>query len=62
MTILTDPTISLKTGSNSATQFGEISPLWQNFKRFWAILEGLFCNWQNFEPTLAKIVMLLGIC
>ena len=43
--------------SASVTRFGEISPLGQNFKILWQVLNGLFSIWQNFEP---KFLMLLG--
>ena len=33
------------------TRFGEISPLWQKFRR--GIFKNLFLFWQNAEPTLA---------
>ena len=39
---------------SSVTIFGEISPLWHNFKSLEQIFEGLFCIWQDFYPTLAK--------
>ena len=37
----------------SVTRFGEISPLWQNFKILWQFLWGSFRIWKN-EPTLAN--------
>ena len=38
------------------TRCGKISPLSQNFKKFWPFLEQLFSIWQNCEPTLANIL------
>ena len=40
--------------TNSVTRFGEISPLWQNFKSLWLLFEGLICIGQNFEPNWAN--------
>ena len=40
----------------SATRFGDISPLWQNFKALWQFVEGLLSIWENFEPTLANVL------
>ena len=37
------------------TRFGEISPLWHNFKRFGQIFEGVFSIWQ-------KIILLWPNC
>ena len=37
------------------TRFGEISPLWLNFKSLGQIFWGLISNWQNFDPTVAKM-------
>ena len=31
------------------SRFGEISPLWQNFKHVRKSFQGSFSNWQNFE-------------
>ena len=39
--------------AGSVTRFGEISPLWQNFKSLGNFLNGLFSIWQTFVPTLA---------
>ena len=36
------------------TTFGEISPLWQNFKSLWLFCAGLFSIWENIEPTLGN--------
>ena len=41
---------------NSVTRFGEISPLWQYFKRRSHFCKGLSSVWQNFEPTSAMIL------
>ena len=38
----------------SVTRFGEILPLWQNFKSLWLFFEGLFCIGQNIEPNWAN--------
>ena len=38
------------------TRFGEISPLWQNFKNIWQFYEGLIGIWQTFEPTMENSV------
>ena len=35
----------------SVTRFGEISPLWQNFKSIWLFFQGIFCFGQNFESN-----------
>ena len=32
----------------------------QTFKNLWQIFEGLFSAWQNFEPTLANLLYILG--
>ena len=40
---------------SSVTRFGEISPLWHNFKNLWDIFEGLFCAWENVDPGVAKM-------
>ena len=51
--------------SNSVTRFGEILPLWQNFKNIWQRYEGLISIWQSFEPTLENSVCFwanLGCC
>ena len=39
----------------SVTRFGEILPLWQNFKSLWLFFEGLFCIWQTLEPNWANV-------
>ena len=36
----------------SVTGFGEISPLWQNFKTLWAIFWKVFSIWQTLETAL----------
>ena len=33
----------------SVTRFGEISPIWQNFKTIWQLVEGSISVWQTFE-------------
>ena len=40
------------------TRFGEISPLWHNFKNLGHIFEGLISLWQNVDPTVAKMFTL----
>ena len=42
---------------SSVTRFGEITPLWHNYKRFGQFFEALFSIWHNFDPTLAKIAI-----
>ena len=42
--------------SSSVTRFGEILPLWHNFKSLGQIFEGLFSIWQSFNLTLAKML------
>ena len=37
------------------TRFGEILPLWHNFKNLEDIFEGLISVWQNVDPTVAKM-------
>ena len=37
------------------TRFGEISPIWYNFKSLGHIFGGLFSIWQNVDPTEAKM-------
>ena len=39
----------------SVTRFGEILPLWHNFKSIGQIFEGLFSIWQNVDHTVAKM-------
>ena len=41
---------------SSATRFGEILPLWQNFTNLRQIFEVLISMWQTFEHTLEKSV------
>ena len=41
----------------SVTRFGEISPLWQSFKRLWQFVKGLLSIWENFAPSLAKCLL-----
>ena len=36
----------------SATRFGEISLMWQQFKILWQLLESLLNIWQNLKPPL----------
>ena len=38
----------------SVTRFGEISPLWQNFRNLWPFIEGQNSIWQHFEHILAN--------
>ena len=40
----------------SVTRFGEISPLWQHLMTLCQMVEGLISVWQNFEPTVAKML------
>ena len=40
----------------SVTRFGEILPLWHNFKSIGQIFEGLFSIWQIIILTLAKML------
>ena len=44
----------------SVTSFGEISPLWQNLKSFWQLIESLFSiehtDWFLAEPEMTNIV------
>ena len=40
----------------SVTRSGEISPLWHNFQSLGQIFKGSFSIWQNFDPTLAKML------
>ena len=42
----------------SVTRFGEISPLWQNFKVFVFSLKVLLYNSQNSEPNWANLMTL----
>ena len=42
--------------NTSVTRFGEISPLWQNFKNILQLYDGLISIWQTFEPTLENSV------
>ena len=42
--------------SSCVTRFGEISPLWHNFKSLRQIFESLFIIWQNVYFTLAKML------
>ena len=44
----------------SVTRFGEILPLWHNFKSIGQIFEGLFSIWQIIISNFGKNVMLLG--
>ena len=37
---------------NSATRFGKMLPLWQNYAHLLVKFEGLFNIWQNVDPTL----------
>ena len=39
----------------SVTRFGKISPLWSKVNNIWQTLYDLFCVWQHFAPTLAKL-------
>ena len=48
--------------SRSVTRFGEISPLWCNVVKLWALLKGAFTIWRNFELTLAIFYMVLAKC
>ena len=41
----------------SVTRFGEISPLWHDFKNLRQIIDALFSIWQNFNLTLGKIAI-----
>ena len=41
----------------SVTRFGEISPLWQSFKRLWQFVKGLFRIWEKFAPTLTNFLL-----
>ena len=45
---------NMKSEKNSVTRFGEILPLWQNFKNIGPFFDGLFCIGQNFEPIWAN--------
>ena len=49
-----------KTGGagGRVTRFGEISPIWQNFKYIWQSFEGSFSNWQNFNLYLEIFLLL----
>ena len=38
----------------SVTRFGEIVPIWYNFKSLGQKFEGLFSIWQNVDPTEAQ--------
>ena len=40
--------------ANNVTRFGEISPLWENFKSLCLFFEGLFCIGQSFETNWAR--------
>ena len=42
-------TFPTETDQFSVIRLGEISPLWQNFKRLWQYLNGLFSFGQKFE-------------
>ena len=44
----------------SVTIFGEIPPLWQNFKTLRKFFEGLVSVGQNFKPTLANLLYYLA--
>ena len=46
--------------SSNVTRFGEISPLWLNFKSLGQIFLGLFSIWQNFDHTVAKMFYYLA--
>ena len=39
----------------SMTRFGEISPIWYDFKSLGHLFGGLFSFWQNVDPTEAKM-------
>ena len=43
---------------SSVTRFGEISPHYKILKLFGYIFEGVLSIWQNFEPNLAKCLLL----
>ena len=45
---------------SSVTRFGEIPPLWQNFKTLGQFFECLVSVGQNFETTLAHILFSLA--
>ena len=53
--------------ANSVTRFGDISPLWQNFKSLWQLWSGLFSVRQNFEliwqfnNAIGKIVSVANV-
>ena len=44
--------LDFATSANSATRFGKMSPLWQNYAHLLVKFEGLFNIWQNVDPTL----------
>ena len=50
---------SLIIDATIVTRFGEISPLWQNFKSLWLLFEGLFCIGQNVN-LIGHIFRILG--
>ena len=52
-TWLTVGTLTLGEKS-SVTRCGEISPLWQNIKKFLCLY--LFIIWQNAQPTLGNLL------
>ena len=41
---------------NSVTRFGEVSPLWHDFRKLWSFWKGSFGIWQNFELTLVNFI------
>ena len=42
------------------TGFGEISPLWHNFKTIGQIFDAFVSIWKKFIPTLAKFYSYFG--
>ena len=46
---------TMRQKETSVTRFGEILPLWHNFKNLEDIFEGLISVWQNVDPTVAKM-------
>ena len=45
--------------TTSVTIFGDILPLWQNFKGLGQFVKGLFSTLENFGPTLTNFLGML---